>query len=248
MVASILRKIDECGLFIADVSLTYQRLTAEAKRLAPNPNVILETGYALKRLGPERVLLLQHSEYGGPEALPFDLRGNRVITFENSRTAEEQLRNDLTEAIGLILRRVGIPADILPPVELDLSYRDLRIESARHQYRLPVWIKNTGEEILSGWSLEVEFPPALLEPNYSYPIVRADQDRGTVLMRRTEEEHSGPLYPGDKKEGIGIDYYMDDALYERRKVLFEQEVTARFYVGTRCIARKTTKVRDLQKF
>src|SRR5687768_13089235 len=49
MAATILEKIDACSVFVADVTLTYERRAGDP-RLSPNPNVLLELGYALKRL------------------------------------------------------------------------------------------------------------------------------------------------------------------------------------------------------
>jgi hypothetical protein len=78
MVAAILGKIDACSVFVADVTLTFER--PERERKSPNPNVLLELGYALRRLGQHRVLLVLDTTNGGAEKLPFDLRGNRAIT------------------------------------------------------------------------------------------------------------------------------------------------------------------------
>lgn len=249
VVSAILQKIDECSVFVADVSLTYERRRPAAERHAPNPNVLLELGYALKRLGHARVLLLLNVEFGSPEELPFDLRGNRVIPYQHYQKADQdQLVRELGEAIHLILTSAGPPADVLPRAEILLKYVKRHIANDRHQYRLPVRVRNTGDEVLAGWSVEVEFPRALLEPSLSYPIARELDGRRVVVMRRTQEEHSGPLYPGDEKELIGIDYYMDDDLYDRRGQLFSMPVTARFYVGTKLVARGTTTVGELQEY
>lgn len=129
---------------------------------------------------------------------------------------------------------------------IDLSYKARMLTPIRHAYRLPVCVTNTGDEILSDWSVEVRFPRRMLEPGLSYPIVRSDAR--SVTMRRTEAEHSGPLYPGERKETLGIDYYVDDALYDERATLFSEEVVATFYVGTRKVAHATRLVSDLQKF
>lgn len=77
--ATILRKIDECSVFVADVSIVSGSSTG---RPCPNPNVLIELGYALKTLGPERVILVLNKTSGRVEDLPFDLHGKRVTIYE----------------------------------------------------------------------------------------------------------------------------------------------------------------------
>jgi hypothetical protein len=248
MVAVILEKIDECSVFVADVTLTYQRAVTGPARLAPNPNVLLELGYALKRLSHKRVLLLMNREFGGPEQLPFDLRGNRVIDF--AADDRDKLVADVTGALHLIFTKAGVPQDVAPPVQIELKRQDREIGSALHLYRLPVRVQNTGEEVLANWSIEVTFPRDLLEKNKTYPIVRETRDPPSmVTMRQTQEGFSGmPLYPGDAKDVVGIDYYMDDSLYERRKKLYPLVVSATFYVGTKAVSKASTTVKQLVNY
>lgn len=248
MVAAILRKIDTCSVFVADVTLTFQR--AERNRKSPNPNVLLELGYALRRLGPERVLIVVDTDHGGPEQLPFDLRGSRAITYSSADDpdgAEEQLARDLAEGIALIFRVVGPPADIVPPVQLDLEFSKERIERDRHDYRLQVSVTNRGDTLLRDWAVEVRFPSALLNPNRNYPIVGNLRD-GRVVVRQVEANHSGPIYPREKKELLGIDYIMTHELFDRSAELFPQMVEAFFFVEGKLVASATRQVKDVQVF
>ncbi len=80
------RKIDQCGLFLADVGFVAVIAPKDphkrAKRL-PNANVVLELGYAAARVGWNRVILVMNLEYGPPEDLIFDLRHQRFpVTFK----------------------------------------------------------------------------------------------------------------------------------------------------------------------
>ena len=254
IVSAILTKIDECSVFVADVSQTYKRLDDESHRMAPNPNVLLELGYALKRLGPSRVILVQDATRGGPDSLPFDLRGNRVLTYSrgtspsDAEAARAHLTINLQQALHLILTTVGPPKDILPLVAIDLAFSERSRSQDRHEYRLPVWVTNTGDEILTDWTVEIRFPRALLEPRNTYPEVRTEEGGRYVVMRRKEVDHSGPLYPRDRKETLGIDYYMDHQLYDRRKDLFKQQAQVWFYVGTKLVATASRTVEQLQHF
>jgi hypothetical protein len=81
IVSTIFKKIDGAAVFVADVTPIAE--TVE-KKLLPNPNVMIELGYALKSLGHERIVLVANRAFGGrPEDLPFDLRHRRgPITYE----------------------------------------------------------------------------------------------------------------------------------------------------------------------
>ena len=81
--ASILSKIDQCEVFVAD--LTPINGPTSDFRLTPNPNVLLELGYALATgLGRLRIICVVNSAYledGDLKELPFDVRGSRPMVF-----------------------------------------------------------------------------------------------------------------------------------------------------------------------
>lgn len=73
IVETIFRKIDEASVFFADLTFVGTRLD---ERPAPNPNVLIEYGWALKSLKHERVICVMNTGFGVPTAenMPFDLR------------------------------------------------------------------------------------------------------------------------------------------------------------------------------
>ena len=78
---TILDKIKSCDVFVADISIvTGSR--SEKQRLSPNPNVLIELGYAVSCLGWEKIILFCNEIYGSGEDLPFDIRQHRRIPFE----------------------------------------------------------------------------------------------------------------------------------------------------------------------
>jgi hypothetical protein len=89
---TILEKIDRCGLFLCDVTIITSK---RAKRPTPNPNVLVELGYAVARVGWERIVFVMNTYFGTVAKLPFDLKGHRYpITYslEPDATAEERAR------------------------------------------------------------------------------------------------------------------------------------------------------------
>ena len=104
----ILQKIAQADIFVPDVSLV---TSPDAKRPSPNPNVLLELGFAISRLGWDRVVMVMNTAFGKPALLPFDLRGHRVVTYNwrpgkpgTIKTDERRsLESTLKEAITAIL-------------------------------------------------------------------------------------------------------------------------------------------------
>lgn len=104
---TILDKIEQAGIFLADI--TYVAKTAEGKFM-PNPNVMLELGYALAKISDRRIITVLNNAMGDPEQLPFDLARHRwpiCYTLEPddipTATARQKLATDLAQAIRDII-------------------------------------------------------------------------------------------------------------------------------------------------
>ncbi len=112
---TILDKIRMSSAILADLSfIGKDSVRAQHdQKLLPNPNVLLELGYAIAHLGWERIICVMNTHYGKKEDLPFDLRHRRwplsyclaPETDEDSRKAvKQQLSKDIEEAIGAIAK------------------------------------------------------------------------------------------------------------------------------------------------
>jgi hypothetical protein len=110
IVDTILEKIAACDVFVPD--MTFVAGGSNGERLCPNPNVTLEYGYALKAIGPERIVGVMNVHYGPEAELPFDIRHRRFpITYDlspdaspNTRSeARQRLANELKGALRIIL-------------------------------------------------------------------------------------------------------------------------------------------------
>jgi len=76
---TIFGKIVEADVFVADVSFVHDPAT---QRRTPNPNVLVELGYALAKLGESKAVCVHNLATGRVEDLPFDIRGRTVATYE----------------------------------------------------------------------------------------------------------------------------------------------------------------------
>jgi len=117
---TILRKIESCTAFMADLTLVGESLPALAKgadfrkRFFPNPNVGIEYGYALRCHGHDRIIAVLNTAFGESHTdnLPFDLRHLRwPIKYHlapgtesaQKKAAFEALVSSLAGALKLIL-------------------------------------------------------------------------------------------------------------------------------------------------
>ncbi|WP_422090780.1 hypothetical protein [Tenacibaculum ovolyticum] len=78
LVSSIFSKIDSCDIFIADISIINQDANT---RKTPNPNVLIELGYASSKIGWEKTICVFNSDFGVIENLPFDIRNRKPIVY-----------------------------------------------------------------------------------------------------------------------------------------------------------------------
>lgn len=103
---SIFQKINHSKFFICDLSLTESKL--------PNPNVLIELGYAIKALGWNKILCLFNIQTGNIEELPFDINHNRVTPY-NPDSENEKKR--ISEIISVNINDLFRKGELYNPIE-----------------------------------------------------------------------------------------------------------------------------------
>lgn len=94
---SIFNKIDKSSIFIADISFINSK---SSDRKCPNPNVLIELGYAAKTIGWNNIICLFNTEFGKVEELPFDLRFRRPLAYKvENKTNKFKDRKFFAESI-----------------------------------------------------------------------------------------------------------------------------------------------------
>lgn len=89
IVSTILDKIDLCDIFLADVTpvCSYQKQSGNNQtdtKQVPNPNVLMELGYAMSAVGMNYSICVAHQGQWSPNDLPFDINHNRIYLFTSS--------------------------------------------------------------------------------------------------------------------------------------------------------------------
>lgn len=114
----MLKKSSQADMVIVDMSFTSSKIWSDAKRfrlfgreirilnnvkdkISPNPNVLLETGFAWAQKGTYRTLMVMNEAFGNASQLPVDLKGFRWgIRYnldENNYTQNEKIKKDLAD-------------------------------------------------------------------------------------------------------------------------------------------------------
>lgn len=96
---TIFSKIDEADLFIADVTCVGEMQFDEKLKKSPNPNVLVELGYAAGILGWDRIICVINTDFGKIEELPFDIRSRRVTPFSLCNKSKKEITESLKNII-----------------------------------------------------------------------------------------------------------------------------------------------------
>ena len=247
--ATILAKITAADVVVADVTIINKGFKG---RLTPNPNVMVEVGYALAVHTESRLILVNNLAFGRPEDLPFDLRQKRTLNFRSATDASERatdrraLQAALKSAIGAVLTQHGVSEY---PCRLSMRYRVENQTQELHEYVLEVKLENTSTKRIEHWHVDLEMPaPLLKKPASHVGYVPDRSNKEITLIRFTEESYRGTLFPGDSRV-LKVSYYVDQRLFEHRSQIFQQLIGARAYAEDKVAADEVKKtVSEMQQF
>jgi hypothetical protein len=105
IVDAIFKRIRACAVFVAD--LTFVGTTTGGKKKVPNPNVLIELGFAARSIGWDRTILVLNDAYGAADCLPFDILQHRwpiVYRVTEKTEVRERRFETLTAALEAALR------------------------------------------------------------------------------------------------------------------------------------------------
>ena len=180
---SIFRKIDESNLFVADISIINPN---SKERKTPNPNVLIELGYAIKKLGFKNTIFIFNENYGKLNDLPFDIRQNRILSyyFDGSNKAEvaNSLIKDLTIAI-MTIEKKSISSDKIEIVYFyDGTEYGNTIELQKVKY-LPINKKEFLETVEDNKIISIDTEEKTFWQEYLLQVIRTDRSRKEALKK-----------------------------------------------------------------
>ena len=220
---TILDKIVEADVLVPDVSL----ITPEgSERRCPNPNVLVELGFAVSRLGWPRIIMVMNTAFGPPSDLPFDLRGRRVLAYKlppgvkSKMDQRKLLTKKLSEALYAVFANPNATARPAIP-QPTLEEQAIRSIESKEPDRVPVirrLMKHTYQKLvriepdLGDGSPKIECLMDALDA--SIPIVAAF---GRVASRAAEMRDTrslSGLYRGLELIAVRYEFQGGGAYYE----------------------------------
>ena len=174
IVNTILEKIEGCDVFIGDITFIAK---SNDSKYCPNPNVLIELGYALKCLGDGRVINVMNSAFGKPHNnLPFDLAHKRWPIQYELNAGNQKNKPEIKKALIASFKSALFPIINKP------------------KSTSPVFQSNA-EKIRHREQLRKEFEQELLE-------IRSKDLRTDVIIRDVDRVDGYPNVEDDESEGI----------------------------------------------
>jgi hypothetical protein len=202
IVDTIFRKIDAAGAFLVDLTFVGKRLDG---RPTPNPNVLLEYGWALRSRGYERIICVMNTAYGKPtdKNVPFNMKHlrkpfqYRLKDATNSAEIDEVrsgLVRDLKIALSTMSRSgtFADPTSSPPEPPRFVPARPVDGQARFRKHKDPIGVLDSRYALPTAGQVMLADGPALWLR--VMPDVQLDQ-LWSISELRHEMSRSGPIYP-----------------------------------------------------
>ena len=106
---TILRKIENAYIFLADLTMIAR---TNGEKQVPNPNVMIELGYAMRCMGTDRIITVMNEHYGPvKDGVPFDLAHRRwpirySLTEEAGADERQEIKKKLVADLETAIRAI----------------------------------------------------------------------------------------------------------------------------------------------
>lgn len=122
---AILNKIANCDFFVCDVTPVGKlHPSAEIYKELPNPNVMLELGFAIGNIGWERCILVWNTKIGAQQNAPFDIRNHITTGYEFSKdVSKEELKSKGLHLKSVLKGKIEKYHEILAKQQSDVQWK-----------------------------------------------------------------------------------------------------------------------------
>jgi hypothetical protein len=214
---TIFKKIDGSNLFIADISIINPN---SKERKTPNPNVLIESGYAIKKLGFKNTIFIFNCYYGNLNDLPFDIRQNRILSYcfdgSNKEEVANSLIKDLTIAI-ITIEKKSISSDKIEIVFYDGKKCFSIIDLHRIKYT-PISKKVFLDNVEENKIISIDTEEKTYWQEYLLKAIRTDRSRKEALRQLPKGQiyaYAENRYLGDFTNVNFFEEYLEKTLIRK---------------------------------
>jgi hypothetical protein len=220
---TIFRKIQESGAFIADLTfIGATGLHDGDKKLLPNPNVLLELGYAARSMGWDRIICVMNTAHGPVEEQIFDIKQRRwPICYmlqgenpENIKKTKEFLSGQLQNAIRMVMNTAheaveeaigGLTPEALQFIERHRNYTYFWMPDEDVGRLGARWMSDAKARLLDLKLIRAYFEPKVNRFVYTWTYI------GKLAIKRMEPNFS-PIRPSDHEEKTEVESAIPEVL------------------------------------
>lgn len=257
----IFEKIQQCDIFVADVSIInseHYELNengeyVQIQKLSPNPNVLLELGYAAGVIGWENIICIANEDYGNANCMPFDLEHRRLTFYtlnnKDKAVVRKNIRNIIADTVmnviengvrpknGMAAYRIGsyVNGEIVSDI---VKYNPINSDYLKKNY--DAWIKKI--KSLVDEINTIKLSCGTTEISESDDIT----ERLTKPRKKEISEESKILYNSVLNDAMGFVPAPDFWNLGDLKVKVDLMDKKTEYIGTEEEQRKIKLIEDLQ--
>lgn len=229
IVQTIFSKIDECDIFIADVSAVceYHPLDKdgnlkEETKLTPNPNVLMELGYAAHVVGWENIICVINTDYGDPQRMPFDIAHRRLTPYSLKSKTKGEVKRSIRDIIQGTVENLVDNGKRVKSGLSNIQVGSYDLETKKISKTLIPWNLRESSTFLAIKQSLVEECMILIEEiekNHLPMLQHSDETPNEQLIDNKQE----PIVTKDRMKHIPLDRSLQLNLFNTNKVEISRE-------------------------
>ncbi|WIG98353.1 hypothetical protein [Myxococcus sp. SDU36] len=206
---TLFEKIERADVFVADVTIVNSGTSDERKM--PNPNVMVELGYAAGRHGWGRVIMIANTAHGRLEELPFDIRQKVVSKFRCQPPSGDMKKDkgEVSNALGSLSMALSLAVEgilrALPERPVIAAVDEAAVRRRRDLKVLREMFLRLNPDVIDGF---VESAPNFIDSHvmtfwedfdshWQASATHLYDERARGLMERVHESWGGAMSHGE---------------------------------------------------
>jgi len=183
---AIFDKIQNSEIFVCDISIINNG--SSESRKVPNPNVMMELGYAAAVVGWDNIICLFNESFGHIKDMPFDIQQRRVIPYrlENEDSKKNETKENLVRRLISEVTEIGVEK-VFRNRKIISAYRNESSLAMKIALNKPsMWEFKLSEALMRDKLAEINSLVEMIDDgSYFIPSIKKD---GKTLMHWAQEQ------------------------------------------------------------